>query len=94
MPIMDGFKAADKDSESGESHDDNDDGKFWMAWDDFLVEFESLTVCHLDNDAEMEQRATGTFRYGLNSPTSKQHMTEHYLDPAFHFQIKLTVTTV
>ena len=94
MPLMEGAGKQADNEDDDEDHDENDDGKFWMRWDDFLVEFESLTVCHLDNDAEMEQRAKGTFRYGVNSPSSKQHMTEHYLDPVFHFQIKLTVTDV
>ena len=28
---------------------DAPDGTFWMSWSDFLVEFESLSVCMLPN---------------------------------------------
>ena len=40
-----------------------DDGSFWMAWDDFCEEFEQLTVCHLDDPDDMEKRCIGTFSY-------------------------------
>ena len=40
-----------------------DDGSFWMAWDDFCEEFEQLTVCHLDDPNDMEKRCIGTFSY-------------------------------
>ena len=41
----------------------DDDGSFWMAWDDFCEEFEQLTVCHLDDPNDMEKRCIGTFSY-------------------------------
>ena len=65
-----------------------------MNWDDFLTEFESLSVCHLDNPSEIEKRAVGTFSYGPNgnSPSDKDAMANFYLDPSKHFQIKLNVT--
>ena len=70
---------------------DDDDGSFWMTWTDFLDEFEHLTVCHLDDGREMEQRAIGQFTYGLNSPLNKLEMAVEYLNPAKHFQLKLDV---
>ena len=48
----------------GKGDDDlDDDGSFWMAWDDFCEEFEQLTVCHLDDPDDMEKRCIGTFSY-------------------------------
>lgn len=48
----------------GKGDDDlDDDGSFWMAWDDFCEEFEQLTVCHLDDPGDMEKRVIGTFSY-------------------------------
>ena len=29
-----------------------DDGMFWMAWKDFIREFEALTVCHLEDNRD------------------------------------------
>ena len=75
--------------------EEEDDGKFWMSWEHFLEEFESLTVCHLNNDkAETEHRANGTFTYGPNgnSAQNKDEMASDYLNPAKHFQIRLKVT--
>ena len=84
---------SNKVNEDGEQ--EMNDGKFWMSWDDFMTEFESLTVCHLDNPSEHEQRAVGTFVYGQggNSPANKDEMSNDYLNPEKHFQIKLTVTS-
>ena len=48
----------------GKGDDDlDDDGSFWMSWDDFCEEFEQLTVCHLDDPDDMEKRVIGTFSY-------------------------------
>ena len=48
----------------GKGDDDLDnDGSFWMSWDDFCEEFEQLTVCHLDDPQDMEKRVIGTFSY-------------------------------
>ena len=71
-----GVKAATDDDSDDE--DSSDDGKFWMSWDDFLDEFESLTICHLDNDSEAEMRAKGTFRqgYALVSGTCARKKTK------------------
>ena len=75
--------------------ENTNDGKFWMSWDDFLSEFESLSVCHLDAPTEMERRAVGVFSYGENgnSPNDKDALATEYLDPKKHFQVKLTVKT-
>merc|ERR1711935_65420 len=80
---------------SGDLKENTNDGKFWMSWDDFLSEFESLSVCHLDDPSEMERRAVGTFSYGQNgnSPTDKDALAVEYLDPKKHVQVRLTVKT-
>ena len=31
---------------------DDEDGMFWMAWTDFVREFEALTVCHLEDSRD------------------------------------------
>lgn len=43
----------------------DDDGRFWMKWNDFIDEFENLSVCHLSqpDSIEYEKRVRGTFRY-------------------------------
>ena len=40
-----------------------DDGCFWMSWHDFTLQFQNLTVCHLDAKNEHETRIRGIFRY-------------------------------
>lgn len=42
---------------------DNDDGSFWMDWDDFVEKFDNFTVCHLADPNDYEKRARGIFRY-------------------------------
>ena len=32
---------------------DDEDGMFWMAWTDFVREFEALTVCHLEDSRDI-----------------------------------------
>ena len=64
-----------------------------MTWDDFLDEFENLTVCHLDSEGEMEQRVTGQFIYGVNSPENLTGFSAVYLNSEKHFQFRLDVET-
>lgn len=49
----------------------NDDGSFWMDWEDFVAEFENLTVCHLPDPNDYESRARGIFRYSNLEFTQK-----------------------
>ena len=46
--------------------ENDDDGRFWMAWNDFVDEFENLAVCHLPEADEYEKRVRGTFRYFMS----------------------------
>ena len=62
-----------------------------MSWDDFLDEFENLTVCHLESQSEMERRVTGQFIYGVNSPENLAEFSAVYLDSTKHFQFRLDV---
>ena len=72
----------------------DDDGSFWMAWDDFCEEFEQLTVCHLDDPNDMEKRCIGTFSYngkylsGLPGPYPDldQSQTELHLFAIFQLR--------
>ena len=43
--------------------DFGNDGTFWMNWNEFVKEFENITVCHLPEQTEYEMRARGIFRY-------------------------------
>jgi len=72
---------------------DDEDGMFWMAWTDFVREFEALTVCHLEDSRDQEQRFLGTFQYdGETSPKDKLDMGLNYLNPEKHLQFHLKVT--
>ena len=51
------------DLEVDDDDSNNDDGRFWMTWNDFVAEFENLTVCHLPEQQDYERRVRGTFRY-------------------------------
>ena len=46
--------------------DNDDDGLFFMTWEEFMKEFEQLTVCHLavssPSSPVFEMRAIGNFR--------------------------------
>ena len=45
------------------------DGKFWMAWADFLTEFEQLSICMIPNaESSNYHRVIGDIQGGVNSP--------------------------
>ena len=61
-------------NDSSSSDEEDEDGKFWMSWDDFIQEFECLSVCHLDHDDDQERRVTGTFRFFIKALVYKSNI--------------------
>jgi len=76
--------------------DNDDDGLFFMTWEEFMEEFEQLTVCHLavssPSSPVFEMRAIGNFSYnGNDCPSDIQDMCDNYLNPAKSLQFNLTI---
>lgn len=59
---------------------DDEDGMFWMAWTDFVREFEALTVCHLE-----DSRDTGN----ANESPYMIHCNDLLLRTKIHWNISI-----
>ena len=74
------------------------DGKFWMAWPDFLAEFESLSICMIPNaESSNYHRVIGDVHGGVNAPSDLAEVeagkSDVFLAPNKTHQIKLKVNS-
>jgi len=84
----DAIDAADKEK----YHSNDDDGCFWMSWEDWTTEFETLDICYMpDEEKGKNHRVIGDFMAGGNAPTGLSQLSKSYLKPELTHQIEVIV---
>ncbi|PAA62468.1 hypothetical protein BOX15_Mlig002403g1, partial [Macrostomum lignano] len=71
-----------------------DDGEFWMRWEDFVANFDTLDMCHAPPEAGGDsakrwavQAMTGVWKPGQTAGGRPAYRDTHWMNPQFHVRL-------